>query len=177
MDPIPTGAPFKAHTLLRPDPEEEDGRTTGGIIRPDPSYAQASARYLKLITDGGEEHGLPEEYMAYLYNIRPYTITTAKQRAGQALMLAVWLPILLFLFGLGKIFADDEGKIPGWLASIIGLFTKVLWACYDLVLKKTFGDGERTIGDDEDADEEAGGRRWCEKRVGSKWCEKRIRLE
>lgn len=178
VDSTPAGAPFKAHTLLRPEPEEDEeggSRATGGIIRPDPSYAQASARYLNLITSGGEEHGLPEEYMAYLYNIRAYTITTVRQRAGQALVIAVWMPVLLFLFGLGKVFADDEGKIPEWLASVTGIFTKVLWAYYDLVLKKTFGDGERTIGDDED--EEGGGRRWCEERVGSKWCEKSVRLE
>ncbi|KAG4428736.1 hypothetical protein IFR05_015777, partial [Cadophora sp. M221] len=129
VDPIPAGALFKAHTLLRPEPEDEgSSRATGGIIRPDPSYAQASARYLNLITSGGEEHGLPEEYMTYLYNIQPYTITTVRQRAGQALVIATWMPILLFLFGLGKVFADEEGKIPGWLASVIGGFTRVLWA-------------------------------------------------
>ncbi|KAH7417421.1 hypothetical protein BKA64DRAFT_300277 [Cadophora sp. MPI-SDFR-AT-0126] len=174
VDPIPSGAPFKAHTLLRPEPTEEE-HATDGIVRPDPSYAQASARYLKLITSGGEEHELPEEYMAYLYNIRPYTITTMRQRAGQAIIVTTWLPILLMLFGLGKVFADDEGKIPGWLASVMGVFTKALWAYYDLVLKKTFGDGERTIG--EDGDEEEGGKRWCEERFGRKWCEKSVRLE
>ncbi|KAH7364086.1 hypothetical protein BKA65DRAFT_490382 [Rhexocercosporidium sp. MPI-PUGE-AT-0058] len=164
VDPVPAGVSFKAHTLLRPEPEEEEeGRATGGVVRPDPSYAQASARYLKLITSGGEEHGLPEEYMTYLYHIRPYTITTIKQKAGQAVILAVWVPILLFLFGLGKVFADDEGKIPDWLASVTGMFMRVLWAYYDMVLKKTCGDGERTIGDGED--EESGGRGWCEKSI------------
>jgi len=173
VDPIPSGAPFKAHTLLRPEPKDES-TATDGIVRPDPSYAQASARYLNLITSGAEEHELPEEYMAYLYNIRPYTITTMRQRAGQAIIVATWMPILLMLFGLGKVFADDEGKIPAWLASVIGVFMKVLWGYYDLVLKKTCGDGERTIGDD--GDEEGGGKRWCEDRVGKKWCEKGLRL-
>ncbi|KAL2072674.1 hypothetical protein VTL71DRAFT_12017 [Oculimacula yallundae] len=168
VDTIPSGTPFKAHTLLRPEPGEEESRptSTGGIVRPDPSYAQASARYLKLITSGGEEHALPEEYMTYLYNIRPYTITTAGQRVGQGIILAVFLPILLFLFGLGKVFADKEGKIPGWLAGLMGGFMRVLWWVYDEVLKGRFGDGERTIGD-EDGDEDVGGstRRWCEKRI------------
>ncbi|KAK0119298.1 hypothetical protein ONS96_012356 [Cadophora gregata f. sp. sojae] len=173
VDPIPSGASFKAHTLLRPEPEEED-HTKDGVVSPDPSYAQASARYLKLITSGGEEHELPEEYMAYLYNIRPDTITTLRQRVGQAIIMTTWLPILLLLFGLGKVFADDEGKIPGWLASAMGVFMKVLWAYYDLVLKKTCGDGERTIG--EDGDEEGGGKRWCEEKVGRKWCEKSVTL-
>ncbi|CZT49820.1 uncharacterized protein RSE6_10712 [Rhynchosporium secalis] len=169
VDTIPTGTPFKAHTLLRPSRDSEDSQksTNGGIVRPDPSYAQASARYLKLITSGGEEHSLPDEYMDYLYKIRPYTITTAGQRVGQSIILAVWLPILLFLFGLGKLTADKDGKIPGWLAGLIGGFTTVVWWNYDTVLKRTCGDGERTIGDDggEDEDEERGGRSWCEKRI------------
>jgi hypothetical protein len=75
VDPTPSGAPFDVHTLLSPS-------STGRNQRPDPSYAQASARYLKLITDGAEEHELPSEYKAYLYNIRPYTITTVRQKIG-----------------------------------------------------------------------------------------------
>ncbi|KKY17872.1 putative gliotoxin biosynthesis protein [Diplodia seriata] len=65
----PTGQPFKAHTLFAPS--DRGGR----LKRPDPSYAQPSARYLKLITDGAEEHRLPKDYKDYLYEIRPYTIT------------------------------------------------------------------------------------------------------
>src|SRR5947209_9545368 len=42
---LPKGETFKAHTLFSPP----------RIIRPDPSYAQPSARYLKLITDGAKE--------------------------------------------------------------------------------------------------------------------------
>jgi hypothetical protein len=173
VDPSPSGARFKAHTLLSPPTEESHctatARTSSGINRPDPSYAQASARYLKLITDGGEEHELPAEYMAYLYNLRPYTITTRRQRAGQIVFLALWLPILLAVIGLGSVFADDEGRIPAWLVGIMtGLF-KAVWGTYDLVFKRVFGDGERTIYDDDDGEDE--------KEVGLRWGPGSVRLE
>jgi hypothetical protein len=164
VDPQPSGASFKAHTLFAPSDQNEGGR---GISRPDPSYAQASARYLKLITDGAEEHELPAEYLAYLYNIRPYTITTYRQKVGQALFLAVWFPIVIFLFGLAKTAADEEGKIPKWLIQIQGVVFRLLWASYDNVYKKAFGDGERTMNERDE--EEAG--------VETQWREKGIQLD
>lgn len=100
--------------------------------------------------------------MAYLYSIRPYTITTARQRAGQAFVAAVWMPIFFLVIQLGKLFADEEGKIPAWLAGMMSLVFKGVWASYDGVLKNAFGDGERTMG--EEGDEESG-RQFCEKSV------------
>ena len=161
VDPQPSGAPFKAHTLLSPSTAEGGGR----IGRPDPSYAQASARYLKLITDGAEEHSLPDEYLAYLYNLRPYTITTIRQRAGQTLFLAFWLPVITVMFGLTRTFADEDGRIPEWLVRITGFVFRVLWGSYDGVFKPVFGDGERTIEDREDDEERLVGLRWGEKSV------------
>lgn len=149
---VPAGTPFSAHTLLQPRPsreEKQESKADDVIVRPDPSYAQASARYLNLITSGGDEHELPEEYMAYLYSLRPYTITTYRQRVGQALVIAVWMPIILFILALSKVLADGEGKMPDWLAQIMGLLMKSIWLSYDRVLKRNFGDGERTIGDGE----------------------------
>jgi hypothetical protein len=169
VDPAPSGPTFKAHTLLSPE-DSSNGR----VPRPDPSYAQASARYLKLITDGGEEHALPEEYMAYLYNLRPYTITTYRQRMGSILFLGFWFPIILALISFTKLFADEDGKIPKWLARATGFMFDTVWASYDFGFKNVFGDGERTMGDDDD--EERGVERWCEK-TGLRWCEKRVRLE
>ncbi|TVY53103.1 Gamma-glutamyl cyclotransferase gliK, partial [Lachnellula suecica] len=128
------GTPFLAHTLLLPRDEEKSG-TTAGPQRPDPSYAQASARYLKLITDGADEHSLPAEYTAYLYAIRPYTITTKRQKAGQALFLAFWAPFILAMFGLGKALAGDDGRVPGWFASLMALLFRGMWASYDAVYK------------------------------------------
>jgi len=153
VNPTPQGTPFTAHTLL------DSGSR---LSRPDPSYAQASARYLKLLTDGGEEHSLPEEYMAYLYNLRSYEITTRRQKMGRALFLGIWAPFILALSTFGKTLADDEGKIPGWFAKVMELVFRCMWGSYDVGFKKVFGDGERTIGDTGD-EEEVGRKWWCEK--------------
>ncbi|PMD39591.1 hypothetical protein L207DRAFT_428551 [Hyaloscypha variabilis F] len=180
VDTTPSGVPFMAHTLLSPrasDPASNQNTGNGGvkkkdgITRPDPSYAQPSARYLKLITDGGEEHSLPGEYMAYLYNIRPYTITTRKQRAGQALFLAIWMPIVMAVIVFSKVLADEDGRVPAWWVSVMSLMFRGVWGSYDMVFKKVFGDGERTIYDDGDGDDE--------KEVGKVWGCRRgcVRLE
>ncbi|KAM3079209.1 hypothetical protein ACMFMF_004134 [Clarireedia jacksonii] len=123
--------------------------------RPDPNYAQASARYLKLITDGAEEHDLPADYMAYLHDLRAYTVTTAKQRMGKLFVMTLLLPIIMVIFGLGKIFADKDGKIPAWLAQLMGDLFRITWKAYDGVLKDTFGDGERTVKE-KDGGEDSG---------------------
>jgi hypothetical protein len=160
VDPTPSGAPFDVHTLLSPS-------STGRNQRPDPSYAQASARYLKLITDGAEEHELPSEYKAYLYNLRPYTITTVRQKVGQGIFMAFWLPLLIVVLGLGKAFADEDGKLPKWLVKLTGMLFMLVWGSYDAFFKKIYGDGERTIGQegDEDGDGASARRKWCEKSV------------
>ncbi|KAG9231535.1 hypothetical protein BJ875DRAFT_353349, partial [Amylocarpus encephaloides] len=152
VDPHPSGSPFQAHTLLMP-PEKNFKRRT------DPSYAQPSARYLKLITDGAEEHALPSEYLGFLYNIRPYTITTRKQKMGQVIFMGAWMPLIMALFGLGRVLADKDGKIPDWMATLMGFFFKVLWTTYDKIFKPMFGDGERTISKGED-DELGQENRW-----------------
>lgn len=135
----PEGDPFRVHTLY------SHGRTA---LRPDPDYAQPSPRYLKLITDGAYEHDLPHEYRHFLENIRTYHVTTNMQRLGSFVFLAVWAPLFMFFFGGARIFLDKDGRYPKWYAKFAqGLFTAV-WASYDGFFQKTFGDGERTIGDE-----------------------------
>jgi hypothetical protein len=120
VDPQPSEMLCNAHTLLAPGDDNEARR----ILRPDSSYAQASARYLKLITYGAEEHELPAEYLTY------------HQRVGQGLFLSFWLPILMATLALTRTTADDEGKIPNWLVQITGVVFRALWASYDNVSKK-----------------------------------------
>ncbi|KAL1638500.1 hypothetical protein SLS58_008828 [Diplodia intermedia] len=141
----PTGQPFKAHTLFAPS----DGG--GRLKRPDPSYAQPSARYLKLITDGAEEHRLPKDYKDYLYEIRPYTITSKRQRVGQIMFNTIWLPLFLVMISLQEAFQDKNGNSPRWVAAFANALVNAAWASYDGAFKEIFGDGERTIekGDEE----------------------------
>lgn len=145
----PTLPAFKAHTLFAPvAPAGEDPPKDGGRFqRPDVSYAQASARYLKLLTDGAAELGLPYEYQDYLHAMRPYTITSNKQRIGQFVFLAIWMPIIAFIFLMGGMFQDDQGRHPPWMREFSGAVFKAVWASYDNYFKPMFGDGERTITD------------------------------
>lgn len=146
----PTLPPFKAHTLFAPatppgeDPPPKEG---GRFSRPDPSYAQPSARYLKLITDGADELNLPYEYQDYLHSLRSYSISKAKQRIGQFVFLSIWLPLIAMIFAMGKVFIDEKGRQPPWMRELSGAMFKGAWASYDNFFKPLFGDGERTIAD------------------------------
>lgn len=154
---FPTTQPFKAHTLFAPakEPNEQPPKDGGRFQRPDTSYAQASARYMKLITDGAAECRLPYEYQDYLNDIRPYTITSNKQRLGQFVFLTLWLPLILFIFGLQGNFNDDSGRAPEWLRVLAGAIFQASWASYDTYFKELFGDGERTVPkSDQDDDDE-----------------------
>ncbi|KAF2717185.1 hypothetical protein K431DRAFT_288782 [Polychaeton citri CBS 116435] len=142
----PIRPPFKAHTLFAPARPKE-GDSSRLPIRPDSSYAQPSARYLKLITDGAWELELPYEYQDYLKQIRPYTLTTNKQRMGQFIFLGVWMPIVLGIFSLGKVFADEKGRLPKWLRWLTEAIFGAVWQSYDSFFKPLFGDGERTLED------------------------------
>ena len=148
---FPTSQPFTAHTLYSPSlPPGETPEKGGRFSRPHSNYAQASARYLKLITDGADEHALPGEYKDYLHQIRPYTITTQKQRLGAWIFSIVWLPLISAIFGLNSIFGDENGQAPAWLVAISGAMFRGMWTGYDRFFFKLFGDGERTYYEDED---------------------------
>lgn len=153
LDEQPTSEPFKAHTLYAPalplSPPCTPPKSGGRISRPDPSYAQPSARYLKLITDGAEEHNLPQDYKNFLYELRSYRITSTRQRLGQFIFLSIWSPIVLSIFALGNILANSKGRIPKWLAVVMSIVFQGIWISYDAFFKKVFGDGERT---EEDSD-------------------------
>ncbi|KAK5739417.1 hypothetical protein LTR17_005322 [Elasticomyces elasticus] len=162
----PTLPAFKAHTLFAPAAPPGKAPEHGGRFqREDPAYAQPSARYLKLITDGATELDLPYEYQDYLHRIRPYTITSGKQRVGQYVFMTVWLPVISFIFGMGGMFQDENGKLPAWMVELSGAIFKGVWASYDSFFEPMFGDGERSIpdgGDDvagSDADAQRAGNR------------------
>lgn len=169
-DPVPNHPatpPFKAHTLLSqavggkwPPYETEKGNHElltldsgsgsslfdfGPRIRPKLNYAQPSARYLNLITTGASEHKLPVSYQEYLSGLHPYRITTFRQKIGKALMLALFGPFILFLFGLSKKLAGPDGRSPPWLLSMLDLTFIAMWKSYDCFFRGVFGDGERTL--------------------------------
>lgn len=141
---VPSDTPFRAHTLYAPNDR---------VRRSDPDYAQPSARYLKLILDGAHEHSLPTEYMHFLANIRSYRTTTIGQQLGRFVLMTLWGPIIMFFFASSKMFAGPDGKYPLWLARFMKALFTAVWASYDMVFRPIFGDGERTIEDDDEANE------------------------
>lgn len=164
-DPVPNHPdtpPFKAHTLLSPAADEAlrkiHASKTGHLplthtlriaphLRPDWEYAQASARYLNLLITGAAEHDLPLSYQQYLAQIRPYRITTTRQKVGKGFFLVVWAPLILSLLALSKIFAGPDGRSPPWLVTLGNVLLAAMWNSYDYVYKPVFGDGERTLED------------------------------
>ncbi|KAL8846785.1 MAG: hypothetical protein Q9221_008150 [Calogaya cf. arnoldii] len=138
----PDTPPFKAHTLFAPNLPPKEG---GPHRRPDPEYAQASRRYLDLLITGAKEHGLPDEYRDYLDELQPYTITTKRQQMGKFVLMVTWLPVLRVVFMLSGMFSDEKGRSPRWMVRLLGAVFVGIWWTYDLVLKRMFGDGERTI--------------------------------
>ncbi|AEO70693.1 uncharacterized protein THITE_2122376 [Thermothielavioides terrestris NRRL 8126] len=113
--------------------------------RPSPNYAQPSARYLNLLRDGAREHDLPADYQAYLGALRAYTITTWRQRVGQVVFTVGWLPMMLLMVVAMRAFADERGRAPGWVVAAVTVLMNLIWLSYDLVGKRLFGDGERTM--------------------------------
>ena len=153
--PIPElPRPFFARTLYAPfipDPDLPDDprkkkwwyRFLLGPQR-DPDYSQASARYLKLITDGAKEHDLPDDYQEWLNSLQPYTITSRRQQLGSLIFLLTWGFFFLLMITASKSLADKNGKLPKWLAIGMTAMFNLIWMTYDLIFKPIFGDGERT---------------------------------
>jgi hypothetical protein len=142
---FPQSKAFQAHTLFAPATSPDDlGNESGRFQRPDPSYAQPSARYLKLITDGAEEHNLPKEYKDYLFGIRPYEARSLRTKMGAFVFEMVWLPFLLFFLGLSQKYQNKDGNVPEWLAKLSAIIFGAVWRSYDNIFKPIFGDGERT---------------------------------
>ncbi|KAL7783583.1 hypothetical protein V8C37DRAFT_397077 [Trichoderma ceciliae] len=144
--------PFLARTLYAPyiplGPESDKKtwwyRLVRGPHRPNPDYAQPSARYLMLLKDGAREHELPQAYQDYLASLQPYTATTTPQKIGQILFLLVWTPLLIYVFTITHFLADERGKVPLWCANTISGAFGFMWYSYDRLFKYIFGDGERT---------------------------------
>jgi hypothetical protein len=166
--PVPDLKPFLAHTLYAPRLPTEPPPTDKWwqkfllpVRRAEADYAQPSLRYLRLIREGAAEHFLPLEYQEYLHKLEHYTITRRRQELGKWLFTLLWIPLVLLFIGLGKIVADKNGKAPKWLAVAMGVHMNLMWMSYDAVFKELFGDGERTMDDeDDDHTRPMAGRSW-----------------
>lgn len=156
-DPVPchpVTRPFKAHSLLSPAAEENRDqlpvlhrKRRTPVVRPDPTHAQPSPRYLDLIATGAAEHDLPVSYRQYLAQIRPYRVTTMRQAIGRVLFVGLWGPAVLATMFLSRMLAGPDGRSPDWVIALSNLVLQTMWRNYDAVFVMVFGEGERTIGD------------------------------
>lgn len=69
---------------------------------------------------------------------------------GKTLFLAIWGPIITLMFALSRQLQDKRGRVPKWFGVLMGAVFGGMWVCYDEVFRKAFGDGERTVGDDDE---------------------------
>ena len=145
--------PFLARTLYAPylplDGPENPAwwkRLLSGTRRADPDYAQPSARYLKLITDGAEEHNLPAAYQEWLHSLEPYKMTSTRQKIGKLVLMSTIGPPFMTFMTLAKYTADENGRYPWLVGHTMTLLFSMTWILYDCILKPLFGDGEHTQG-------------------------------
>jgi hypothetical protein len=149
--------PFLARTLYAPytplgDPERSTWwkRLLAGRRRADPDYAQPSARYLKLITDGAEEHNLPAAYQEWLHSLQPYMVTSTRQNIGKGVLMLTIGPFFMTFMTFAKYTADENGRYPWLVARTMTMLFNVTWILYDCFLKPFFGDGEHTQNTEDD---------------------------
>ena len=150
----PTTRQLRAHTLFAPT--NSSPGDSKRFSRPDPGYAQPSARYLKLLSDGAVEHSLPQEYQDYIHQIRPYRITSRRQMVGKYIFTGLWTPIIFAFIRTMSMFSDRNGKVPEWVAHLASTLFTALWSSYDRFFHGPFGDGERTEGETRDSMDEKG---------------------
>ncbi|KAI0594109.1 hypothetical protein F4775DRAFT_596602 [Biscogniauxia sp. FL1348] len=177
--PIPElPKPFLAHTLYAPrlpdvpssppsdgdedgdgdgddDPDKDKKKSWLARLllpprRPSPDYAQPSPRYLKLICDGAREHALPDEYQTYLASLAAYRRTTWRQEVGRFLFLALAALPMALLLVLSRAFADEKGNVPRRLGLATTVLMNLLWVLYDAVFRPVFGEGERTVENEDE---------------------------
>ena len=112
--------------------------------RPDPDHAQASARYLRLITTGASEHHLPDYYQEYLQSLEPYRITSWRQQVGRVLLMLCAAPLLRSLMKISEWLADEDGRYPPLVSALLNVTFNLVWIAHDTIFKPIFGDGEAT---------------------------------
>ena len=132
----PTVPSLTAHTLLATNAGSRYSNGRG--------FGQPSKRYLDLIRSGAKEHDLPREYQEWLANLKPYMITSTRQKIGRLLLYLIWVPLIMPVFLLGGMVPDKRSRIGVTLTWLVDHLFICMWASYDYGFKWAFGDGEKT---------------------------------
>ena len=64
---------------------------------------------------------------------------------GRFVFLTIWLPVVIWLLGLGRVYGGEGGRSPGWLVWLLGRVMEGMWECYDGLFRGVFGEGEWTV--------------------------------
>ena len=102
-----------------------------------------SARYLSLIRNGAADHKFPERYQRYLNDLPIYTTSTWKTEAGRILFLAIWLPVVIFIFAM-LTRKNKLGEVPRWVKRLQTWAFTSMWWMHDSFFSKVFGPGDIT---------------------------------
>ncbi|KAF8579140.1 hypothetical protein K439DRAFT_415936 [Ramaria rubella] len=109
---------------------------------------QPSKRYIDIIRLGARENKLPAKYIAYLDTIKFYELKGLRKTVGAMLFIVTWVPLLLPVLLLVKIFANPKtGRVPRWLSGLLDASFSAMWRNYETVWKGLFGSGETTEKD------------------------------
>ena len=125
-----------AHTLLA-DQKTSDRHPRG--------VGQPSKRYLDLIKAGAKEHNLPEEYQDWLASIEPFSLTHLRQKVGQKVFYAMWMPWFMAFFAISSLTPFKNHKPSPLVGSLTAMLFRSIWLSYDYGFKWVFGNGERTV--------------------------------
>lgn len=92
------------------------------------SDCQPSLRYITIIREGAREHQFPKPYQEYLDGIEHFELRGHKQKLGASLFLGFWTPVIMYLFGLQRLFGKTNGISPAWLTNLMTFAFTTMWS-------------------------------------------------
>lgn len=119
-------------------------------------HPQPSARYISLIRNGASDHDFPYEYRKYLDTISIYRVKSFKTETGRILFLLLWLPIVVFIFGLMATTKRKNGEMPKWLRRLQRMTFSAMWSTHDKYFSRIFGRGDISPETDKGHSDEKG---------------------
>ena len=125
-----------AHTLLAGQ-KTSDRRPRG--------FGQPSKRYLDLIKAGAKEHNLPKEYQDWLATIEPFALIHLRQKIGQKVFYALWMPWFMTFFVISSLIPFQNHRPSPLVGSLTAALFRSIWLSYDYGFKWVFGNGERSV--------------------------------
>lgn len=111
------------------------------VIRKPRKANECSQRYKKLLIDGAQQNNLPQDYQTMLHLLPHYQNRSIGQKIGRIVFILLFGPTVLAINKLEKIFVDDEGTAPHWLALFVNIFVRSMWVLHDNVTQYFFGPG------------------------------------